>query len=112
MAEHSDESRRWSPLHPLTKTVRVKGLDHTCQEKSVLCHGKDHDIAFVTANCDNFATADERVTESIRDEEGPYNVVILRHGIIDARFLFGKAPTYNPRQMLPYHVIPERIQGT
>lgn len=98
-------------LHPSTRIVKIAGTGaHTgaqaCQkDRPDLCHGQDHDVYFKTVNCDTLKGHKSYTAGDLMLHGGPYNVIILRHGIAgDSRqYLFNDPPESNPRHMLPYY---------
>lgn len=94
---------RISVLYPNTKVMNVSGTSHTCVDPES-CHGKDHQVNYVIAVCQNFKTAEASYSTYPDFDGGPFNVVIIRHGVIPPASLFGKSPIANGRQILPYYV--------
>lgn len=96
-------------LLPETKTVEVSGSSHTCGEPDV-CHGKQHEVVYVPSPiCKDFADAERLYRDAghstfPRLPGGPFNVVIIRHGILSPVPLFNRSPTSNGRQALPYYI--------
>jgi hypothetical protein len=95
-------------LYPSARIVKVVGAGshvgtNGCRNKASFCHGKEHDIFFEEVRCLKSQYPAVK-TERQKLPDGPYNIVIIRHGIDgDSRqYVFGEAPDSNPRQILPY----------
>jgi hypothetical protein len=104
LALYVEQRFKQKVLYPNTRVVRIKGSDgpHVCNRSSPDdCEEKLHEAYFITADCEaprNAPTNDARPME-----KGPYNIVILRHGIDWNTPLFKDLPQSNLRHLLPYH---------
>lgn len=85
-----------SLLYPQTDTRTVKGVNHECQNRPWHCHGQDHEVHAETFCC--------YPTTSTARVDGPFNVVILRHGPGLPRASFFGLPVEYRRQLLPYYI--------
>jgi len=68
-------------LYPETMVKEIKGAHAPTQcDKATVCHGKDHQV-FCAPVADCLAMKLGRAGAEREFESGPYNVVIIRHGI-------------------------------
>jgi len=92
-------------LQPKVRTLKVEGLDtHTCMNRPDLCHGEPHQVLVnsdASCNKESLTAGNEKYIEG-----GPFNVVIVRHGIKRPdRVPLGELSAATPRrQIIPYYV--------
>jgi hypothetical protein len=88
-----------------TRVVKLIGRDsnHVCdRENRDECEEQPHEASFIPANC---STSRDAPTENANFlQNGPFNVIIVRHGIDWNKPLFGELPKGNKRHMLPYYL--------
>jgi hypothetical protein len=65
-------------LYPNTMISNTAGVGHECGVPT-RCHDKDHEVLCTAANCLDFDR--ECITHESRFPDGPYNVLIIRHGV-------------------------------
>lgn len=86
-------------LQPNTKIVEIAGLGHTCVNLPHECHGKDHEVTVADATCADLTSTHNRRTLT----GGPFNVIVVRHGVDPTQLPLGAAPFAAPyRQVIPY----------
>jgi hypothetical protein len=93
--------REWNiqTLHPNSKVLSVRGVGHVCNNSPNECHGQDHDVDITDSTCPTYNDA----SDARQLDDGPFNIVITRHGIEPSKFPLGKGPSASPfRQVLPY----------
>lgn len=87
-------------LEPNTKLLDVSGINHLCNNLPPDCHGEDHEVTVAEATCMDYRDS-ERNKRSLAD--GPFNILIIRHGIKRFGFPLGRGPAASPyRQIMPY----------
>jgi hypothetical protein len=92
---------RIKTIYPKTMLVEIEG--HGCNNTAPDCHGQGHEVLYVrAANC--FEEPDTDKSNYHYAKDGPYNVIIIRHGVDPSHPLFNKLPISNPRQILPYYL--------
>jgi hypothetical protein len=91
-------------LHPRTKVLDVKPINHSCLNSPKLCHGEMHEVVGAEATCQTFYTAGAAPGDRFEIPGGPFNVLIVRHGVKSDSPPLGSAPAATPyRQMVPYY---------
>lgn len=96
VARYWERTTGTSLLWPQTDTIAVKGIDHQCNKLPWVCHGQDHEVQSQTLCC--------YATTSLTHINGPFKVVILRHGPgLPSESFFG-LPVELRRQLLPYYI--------
>ena len=91
-------------LYPGTRVVKLQGSDgkHLCKKDSVDCEGHLHQATFIPATCETPRNASTSGSHPLQN--GPFNVIVVRHGIDWNEPLFSDVPKANTRQMLPYYL--------
>lgn len=103
-AEFFNYTHHTQVLHPKTKVVEVRGVaQHVCHNSPPSCYGEEHEIFYVPVFCESFKSAGADRGEYKVVEGGPYNLVVIRHGIEPPRAIFRKRPPVL-RQPLPYFI--------
>jgi hypothetical protein len=93
-------------LQPGTKVIDIQSAasTHQCEKSPSKCHGQDHELRGADADCFNFTTAGTDPAGLKPIAGGPYNAVIVRHGVEATKPPLGKRASANPsRQTIPYH---------
>lgn len=93
-------------LQPGTKVVDIQSsaLNHQCLKSPSKCHGQNHELRGADATCFNFTTAGTSPAGLKPIGGGPYNAVIVRHGVETTKPPLGQRASANPsRQTIPYH---------
>lgn len=101
-----------SPCRKVTKVSSADGHDCRSQHDTRLnlserarersrCLSSTHTVELGLARCEQI---NRPGGEIFLEKRGPYDIVILRHGIKHAPDLFGPPPELNRRQMLPYYI--------
>ena len=99
LSEYVEQEFKVSTLQPNTKLLDVTGIGHSCVGLPHKCHGQPHEVTVVDATCMSFDSEDNRRTLAA----GPFNVLIVRHGVASPPILLGAGPAAAPyRQVLPY----------
>ncbi len=107
-----------SVLQPEIKIVDVDSVDHNCLETSFKgngtphrslpgdpfhCHGKKHILKYAAADCLTFVDAGSEPAKLAIIDGGPFNIVIIRHGIKPGKLpLKHTAAALPMRQLIPY----------
>lgn len=96
----------YDPLLPRTKVLEAHGVgSHRCLMTPPLCHGEPHEVQYAEAYCRDFLSVGKSPSERKVLDGGPYNVVIIRHGIQKKEPpLGGKPAAAPPRQFIPYYI--------
>lgn len=102
LAEFMERKHGLKILQPQTKVMDVVGVGHSCKKPND-CHGEDHEVVFVPANCETFKSAGGDRNQHRAVPGGPYNVVVVRHGTQSPAPLFRQHPIAF-RQLLPYYL--------
>jgi hypothetical protein len=92
-------------LFPNTRVVKLIGRDpkHVCNKKKREdCEEQPHEAGFISAKCSTSRAAPTAGASYLPN--GPFNVIIVRHGIDWNDPLFGELPKGNSRQLLPYYL--------
>lgn len=99
------QGQTYQCLRQEAKVIEIVGKnDHSpCDRNPPECYGKNHDVIYAAARCDNFGTAGTNINDRAQDPDNPYNVVIVRFGITPATSVFGLPRLDNLRQMPPYY---------
>lgn len=83
-----------------TKLLDISPVDHSCHNEPPDCHGKNHEVTVADATCADYrdSTRNRRTLAG-----GPFNILIVRHGIQRSNPPLGEGPAANPyRQVMPY----------
>lgn len=92
---------RIKTIYPKSMIVEIQG--HECDNMATECHGNEHEVVYIPAeSC--FKEPDKSKDKYRYVKGGPYNVIIIRHGVDPSHPLFNKLPSSNPRQILPYYL--------
>jgi NAD(P)-binding Rossmann-like domain len=100
-----ERAKKKRVLSPHTRVVRVSGSDgkHVCdKDKRSDCEEVLHEASFIPADCDTPRGGSIDAANPLQN--GPFNVIIVRHGIDWNEPLFGELPQTNKRHMLPYYL--------
>ncbi len=90
-------------IRPETKVVDIEGAPgHQCLDNPSLCHGRQHVITIADADCNTFPTAGQFAYQRTFLDDGPFDVVIVRHGIKSNNPPLGKSAAAPRRQLIPY----------
>ena len=92
-------------LFPETRVVKLTGRDaqHVCDKKNRAgCEEQPHEASLISAKCST--PRDAQTAGASYLPNGPFNIIIVRHGIDWNKPLFGDLPKGNKRQMLPYYL--------
>jgi hypothetical protein len=88
-------------IYPKSMLVEIEG--HNCDNIASECHRQEHDVVYVRVeNCFDQPSTDRSRYRYAKG--GPFNVIIIRHGVDNSHPLFNKLPASNPRQVLPYYL--------
>jgi hypothetical protein len=87
------------------RTVKIEAKEHDeCGPLPKNCHDKLHEIYFIDADCETSVEHENDEGLQRQMKEGPYNIVIIRHGIEWPPPLFVERPSSNARHLLPYYL--------
>ncbi|MGB7922655.1 MAG: hypothetical protein WCF57_05365 [Pyrinomonadaceae bacterium] len=106
IAKYIHRNLEYNPLSPRIKILEVRGVDpHHCLNDAHLCYGQEHELIRAEAFCNTFLTAGANEAERSVIADGPYRIVIIRHGIKINKPPLGNLPAAAPpRQILPYDI--------
>lgn len=90
-------------FYPYTRIVKIAGSDgkHVCNKSPDDCRYKSHEARLIFKLCGATAPFEEPVNLL---PNGPFDLIVVRHGINWNAPLFGELPKANTRQMLPYYL--------
>jgi hypothetical protein len=87
---------RRRPGSALADVVSMGARPHICRDAGI-CHGEDHHVSVVDQTC-----VVSRTGAPVQD--GPFNVVVVRHGSSAKPMMSAQGPVPIPRQILPYEL--------
>lgn len=102
IAEFAKRKYHLALVSGYTRVLQVTGHDHNeCGRDKASCRSGTHSVKLALARCADIYEPTGGIVE--RQDDEPYNLIILRHGI-KPEYFFGKPPIGNPRQVLPNFV--------